>query len=345
MNVGRQLTHRDNNFDFLRFFAASLVVFSHSYPITGELEPLERMANGLSFGHIAVLMFFSMSGFLIAHSFAQSKSLSNFVKARILRIYPALAVAVSGCVILGALVTSLPTPAYLANWDVKAFIFNNGSLLYFYPNLPGVFQTNPFPKTVNGSLWTLPIEIRMYAAVILFGGLGLLKTPWLGNLALIALLGIVERYPISLEFLTLPPQATSLFEVFVIGVLFYINRAQVPLRASFAFTAIVIFALVPFELVRLLAVAYLTLFCAFSLKPRIVSGWGKYGDLSYGIYIYSFPIQQTLVLALPLARKPILLFGLTYVIILPLSFLSWHGVEKPMLKLKRFKFRGVFARN
>jgi peptidoglycan/LPS O-acetylase OafA/YrhL len=164
------LKGRDNNFNLIRFIAASLVLVSHSYPLYfgSDHNDILRQLVGISLGTVAVDLFFISSGFLIANSLFRGHDLFGFIKARVLRIYPGLIVSLLLCVfLLGIFFTTLPVKEYLTNIQTYKFLFVN-MVLFFgeEATLPGVFESLPWARTVNGSLWTLPFEVRAYALFV-----------------------------------------------------------------------------------------------------------------------------------------------------------------------------------
>jgi len=164
---------KDNNFNLIRFIAAFLVLFSHSYiVITGDPNTVPlKLLLGITWGGIAVDVFFITSGFLIAGSFYNRKGLVPFILARILRIYPALIVAMFISVfIFGLWFTSLKPIEYLTTIETYKYLIKN-IILFFGVNynLPNVFMDNPYINAVNGSLWTLPFEVKMYFYLTLIG--------------------------------------------------------------------------------------------------------------------------------------------------------------------------------
>ena len=171
---------RDNNFNLLRFVAASLVILSHSFALaggTGTAEPPSSLI-GVSFGTIGVYIFFTASGFLITMSYYARHDLLAFLWARFLRIFPALAVcALLSAFVLGLAFTTNGMGSYLNLSSTYKYVINNTLLLPlgFQETLPGVFLGNPFPLVVNGSLWTLPVELRIYLIVALIGFVGLFR--------------------------------------------------------------------------------------------------------------------------------------------------------------------------
>ncbi|WP_312143910.1 MULTISPECIES: acyltransferase family protein [Stutzerimonas stutzeri subgroup] len=340
---------RDNNFDFLRFFAASMVVFGHSYGLSGQAdrEPLRLFSGSYDSADIAVHVFFVMSGFLIAASWLNSRSVLDFAAKRALRIMPALIVSVLFVVLLiGPLATELPLGDYFTAPGTLAYLANAALITEF--RLPGVFEANPFPHSVNGSLWTLPYEVLMYATVLT---LGIVKVFGRSSalIGLILMVGVhFHLMPIYEMQSDLLRKATRLGMFFYTGVLLYLYRQLV--RWNWKIAALLVAAnLVSartdhWELVHVLTLPYLTLYLAQLRIPRL-SGFGKAGDFSYGLYIFSFPVQQLLMHwtdgQLPLI--PFMLLG--FAASLALAVLSWHLVESPALRLKRYLPRAASAQS
>ncbi len=223
---------RDNNFNLIRFIAASLVLFSHSFALsigTGDAEPL-RQTIGLTWGVIAVDIFFITSGFLITRSYLSKRSLASFILARLLRIYPALIVAMFFCAfVIGLISTSFSTKEYLASFDTYSFFFKNSTLIFgLETRLPGVFSNVPYKGAVNGSLWTLPYEIFMYSLLaIAIGLLGYITQYKIFNrfeikkcFLLICIFSVLLNF-INYFYHILPTSFLRLFSMFFIGATYY----------------------------------------------------------------------------------------------------------------------------
>ncbi|WP_217474549.1 acyltransferase family protein [Stutzerimonas stutzeri] len=329
-----------NNFDFLRFVAACAVVVGHCYWLSGAgaSEPMRLFTGSLDTADIAVNLFFAMSGFLIAASWMNSRNVLNFAAKRALRIFPALCVSVLLTVlIVGPLVTGLPLKDYLLHSQTARFLGNMALVTHFH--LPEVFTTNPFPDTVNGSVWTLPYEVLMYASLMLLGLIGLIGRA--ATLAVPLALMLVHFYLIpglGLESEVLR-KTTRLGMFFFFGATLYLYRRVLPWNWKVALSLLGLSLLSAgtelWPYVHVLTLPYLTIYLAHLPIPRL-AGFGRYGDFSYGIYIFSFPIQQWLMHAF----GPQLSLGLFVVISLVVSIavavLSWHFVELPALQLKRY---------
>jgi len=342
--LSKYTNSRDNNFNLIRFIAASLVLYSHSFPLSGiPGEPFLKYL-GISGGAIAVDVFFISSGFLIASSFFKRKNIGSFIWSRILRIYPALIIAVLFCIfIVGLFFTKEGWSSYLDNPITHKYFFKNITLFFGVEYaLPSVFNENPYKNAVNGSLWTLPHEVKMYAYLASIGvilsylkkitGYELIKISFL----IIAICSIVIEF---LNHFNPPSQGESfrLFSMFFTGVAFYLWRDNIfmSLKIFTILLTILIVSLVSnemFFIVYTILLPYLTLYIAYIPGGRIRS-FNKFGDYSYGIYIYAFPVQQAVAAAIPNISL-ITMVSISFIITFVLSFLSWHFIEKRFLKMK-----------
>ena len=329
---------RDNNFQLIRLLAATSVVLFHSYALTNHWtdEPLWRRVPELNFGALGVACFFVISGFLVTQSWLARERVVPFVAARALRIYPALAGAValtlvlawwSGTLALGSFLTDPQTLDYIARvtpaWDMRH-------------QLPGAFPENPIPHDVNGSLWTLPVELRLYVAVLVAGMIGLLarRVAWFAVLWLLLLWWLWR--PTGLPPPPFDKVTGDLVLLFALGSLASVWRKSIPVSLAIAAVALMLLIVNPADLARsaLFAplLAYIVLVAAY--HPRLVwPAFNRVGDYSYGVYVYSFPIQQTLVQRVP-GIEPAPLFALALALTLVVAVFSWHWLEQPALGLK-----------
>lgn len=336
--------NRQNNLDFLRFAAATLVLFSHCYAISGRSaeEPfalLTRIEHG---GGFAVSLFFVLSGYLITGSFLKSKSAFEYLGKRILRLFPALAVSTIICaLVIGPIFTNMPLNDYFSNLAFANYWSNLYLKIQF--NLPGVFLTNPYPNTINGSLWTLPIEFTMYLLVLIIGLLGGLRLKivllsigffWLFNFYLLGKFGEADAHFLHVM---LVKEIFKLGGFFFSGGLLFLVRDIYRPSGLHAFLAVGVFAIAlstPYaEFVYALTLPVIVMYLAFVRVPTI-SQFGKFGDFSYGIYIYAFPIQQVVTYMNNGNISVNSLFLVSFIFTLMAAVISWFLFEKPALKLK-----------
>lgn len=345
MTILELLNERKNNFTLMRLLASIAVLFGHSFVLSNGLKSGEDPISnfliaiwGESLPSISVDMFFVASGFLVCASYVQREDLFKFMEARILRIFPALIFALFFCVfVAGAFATSLSLENYFSSPTTWNFLKRNALLITgIQYDLPGVFTNNPFPMSVNGSLWTLPIELRMYLLMALLGLMSVLKDEKIFNLLLIILCLIYAQSSSNGFFLTRDPRTAHLGLLFILGAFFYVNRALLTLNFS---TLLVLVFLVfvtrnySFTLfLKSICFAYFVLLLALHPKLRLPS-IDHFGDISYGLYIYAFPVQQTFAYLLP-SLQPLNMFIYSLLLTTLLAIFSWFLIEKPSLRLK-----------
>ena len=334
---------RDNRFDVLRLLAAWLVLFSHCYPLAGRNadEPLLR-ALGVTFGTVGVALFFALSGYLVTQSLERSRSLWVFAKRRALRIYPALVcVTLAAMLVIGPLFTALPQASYWAHEQTWKYLWNASAWRVSYP-LPQVFAQNPLADAINGSLWTLPYEVRCYlvlALVSLLPGtlavkLGLAA---IGLSAMWVLRGTMPALGSFDKLWGLNHYHVQLGLTFAIGGVCACLRGRIgpPPWVCAALAAVAL--LLPSGAWRDVAatVAFSTGILWLALHAR----WlpvipARMGDWSYGVYLYAFPVQQCLAWAgLHTVSFPAYVAAST-AITFALACVSWHLVEKRALRYR-----------
>jgi peptidoglycan/LPS O-acetylase OafA/YrhL len=349
-------SRRENNFDVLRLLGATLVLASHSFVVTGAAEP--RIGHW-PLGTFGVEVFFAISGFLIAMSWLRRPNLRGFAVRRGLRILPALAVTVVLCALaLGPLVTSLSASSYFADPATPGYVIDNlvsvgtgGFGHQIVLDLPGVFVSHP-DHAVNVSLWTLPIEVRAYGLVALLGLVGLLSRTVVPVAIAFFALSVIPA-AVDLPLLGAPLDflrgadglAAHLTAMFFVAAAFYRYRDRVPLRldlAAVSLLALILSLGTPFERpVLLIAIPYLVL-CAAYRSSGGLRRLTRPGDVSYGIYLLAFPVQQAIYeLWGGSGPSPLLLALIAFPIAYLLALASWHGVEQRALRLKhRFSASG-----
>lgn len=332
-----------NLFDLLRFGAATLVIFSHSYALLGLPKDPLASAGGMPLGTLGVAMFFALSGFLVSRSWLLNPSTAVFLASRFLRIFPGLLFStLLTAFAIGPLVTTEPLNKYFASAQTIDYL-NNVLLFPIRYNLPGVFASNPMSGAVNGSLWSLPVEVLMYATVLILGLTRVLKARYLLLTFTIAC-AMLEMFVFSkphwsgkveLTVLVGPSMRMAMF--FLCGASFYSFRANIPRDWRIACVAGLTWYL-SFNNPVLASVDYLALpyvfFYLASLPLSRLRNFAKPGDFSYGLYLFAFPVQQTLVHFWRPHLSVATLFTSAFVVTLLLSVISWHLVESPALRLK-----------
>jgi len=338
---------RRNNFDALRLLAAGSVVFSHSFLIaegTQDHEWLIRLTGNQSIlGLVGVFVFFAISGFLVTQSFEKTGDARRFLAKRALRIFPGLFVAtLLSAFLLAPLVTDLPLWSYFCRAEPYEYVLGNTLLDQSVHELPGVrFSGNQVGLEINGSLWTLRYEFLMYLMVLALGVLRRLTVP----VALLLLaLGIADLRFSLLDatekwgwFFLLLSNWGWLVGFFAAGMVLYKLRHTRIFDGRIALLAlaglVISVPLRQFLPLFPLFGCYLALWVA--LTPRLpVIPAARFGDLSYGIYIYGWPVEQGMVRLLGGGAAWWQVFLLALPAAAALAFLSWHLIERPALRLK-----------
>jgi peptidoglycan/LPS O-acetylase OafA/YrhL len=338
-------TTRFDGFDLIRIVAALMVVLDHAYGVTGNRRDVPEFSIGsyhVDFGHLGVVIFFLTSGFLVAQSWERDPKAWRFGLRRFARIWPALAVLVLASVfVLGPLVTSFAEGVYFRSKFTYDYLWNMTLFTRVHFRLPGVFDAQP-TQAVNGSLWTLPYEAFAYVGVAVLGVLGIMRRRALvAGVAVVALLAfefaVVER-TISAPYAVLgitQRAAIHLGAFFLLGMALsaYRDRLRVPTLLAVGGALFVLSF--PTGVALLFALGVGAMVIALGMAQNTgVARFHRYGDPSYGIYIFSFPIQQLLVY-LGYSPDPVVFFGVSAVISVAAGYLSWWVVEKPAMRLLR----------
>lgn len=346
MTLSNLIHGRDNNFNLIRILAAFSVLITHCFTLTAgsaKAEPF-RDTLGMSLGDIAVDVFFIISGFLVTISLLTKQNMLEFIWARVLRIYPALWVMLLLTVFgLGAVMTTLSLPAYFTSAQTYGYWLKCATLFTGVVfQLPGVFDSNPYSHSVNGALWTLPSEIHLYSILaLLWVGLRVIKTQHI-KLFEQVIVGIFIMATLSLLMRVFMMDTDAVFNkrafMFFSGASVYILRAYITLSRSVlgvliaALCLSILIGQKTFLLTYFLTLTYIVFYAAY-VPTGVVRQYNQEGDYSYGLYIYGFPIQQTLEAFNP-KMGALSMFVMSAPIALLAAALSWHFVEQRALILK-----------
>ena len=351
-----QSSRRQNAFGLMRLLLCSLVIVSHAFPLGGfGADPTGWWTHSqVNIGFLALLGFFTLSGYLITDSMRRG-SVLTFLWHRGLRILPGFwAVLVFGAVVVGPVAWIVERGSIAGYWSLAdggpvTYLLNNFSTYIRQFGIHDVFLDTPYGQMVNrsainGSIWSLYFEIRLYLAVAVLGGLGLLKRArWLAPLGAVAAFAaslLVDRVPglvLVIHGLFAPGWGPRLAAIFLLGVTARLYSDYLVLDGRLAaIAAIVVVATLAFGgffLVGFACHAYLTLWLCLR-APHWTWRVASKHDFSYGVFLYAFPVQLTLtVLGAPrLGFLPYL--ALSFIVTVPLAVASWFLVERPALRLK-----------
>ncbi|MBS0591008.1 MAG: acyltransferase [Proteobacteria bacterium] len=333
-----------DNFLLLRFIAAALVIYGHAPAIVGSdaQDFFLRLGWGRYSGAIAVDLFFVISGFLVTASWQRHPHFGDFLRARALRILPAYVVCLlATALVLGPLCTTLAPASYFSQPQTWRYLWTN---LHFGPHLawrlPGVFVDHA-TQTVNGSIWTLPIEVSLYAGVAAFGLFGLLKRTWCSSL-LLALAAIAVAIWVEPNVKTPYPDYLHMAGLFALGSLCWIWRQRVPNHGGVALACAALTWLAHDTPVatRLFSLAETAFVFWFAYRLGTASSplrrFNRCGDYSYGLYLWGYPAQQVAV-AIVGSQSTAFNAVCGFAIALPIAMASWHWIEAPALRYKRSK--------
>lgn len=334
----------DNNFHMIRILGALAVVFGHAYPLTG-IHGAAPEILGQPIHTFGLIMFFSISGFLVMKSLDQSNGFLVFLLKRVARIFPGLAVAVLLTVsILGPAFSTLSVVEYLVDGRTISYL-QNIWLFVTFP-LPGVFENLPYPSAVNGSLWTIPVEVACYLilGLLLFGVKNRAARLTILGIVLLGVATVIEQWVIEKNSFVL--YGTDWIISSTIMIFFFCGAALylIPMRLlRLDLAVLLLFLLILFEQIPLyssviqamiLSYVIVALGQAKSLLPDWIV---RLGDPSYGAYLYSFPIQQTLIHLEVFTEYIVVNILLVTVLSFSIGYLSWHVIEKPsLLRARRF---------
>lgn len=353
MNPGPSSPAGANNFGALRLFFAALVVFAHvPEALDGDRhrEPLTWLSGGrLSCGDLAVDAFFLISGYLIPHSYLRSGSIAGYLHKRVLRIFPGFVAAYLVTVLVAAPLAggdlrSALVPGQLAEHLARIVLLHG-------PFVKGSFVGQHYPA-LNVSVWTIPYEFNAYLLVIVLGLSGMLRHRVGLPLLALALLVLgttglqpgIELPPTLAKIIGTPQDNARLLGMFCAGAVFRLHADRIRLdhRGALVAAGALLLALGQprwAELALAPLGCYLIFWFALKVRSRRLSRIGSGTDLSYGLYLYAWPVQNLLIRHLP-GASPWMLVPLTLAIAAGLGWLSWHLVELPA---SRWRSRGTLA--
>lgn len=340
-----------NNFGFLRLCFAGMVIVAHIPELMdgdNHREPLTALFHTLTLGEVAVDMFFVISGYLIAGSMTTSSSIIDFLAKRILRIVPAYVVAFLATYFVFSPLLNAPMMGGLA--DLLSRISTLRIPADFARPLAGSHDLRS-----NGSMWTIAHEFRCYLIVALAGSLGWLKRPpvIIGATSVMLMLSslshihgaswrLIELRSTFLGEIVLGDAAALIRFVaaFLCGVSFFLVRDTIVLRTrTAAACAVVLVACMFIPVLAEIALttfgAYILFWCALGLKSAWLSGVNARNDVSYGLYLYGWPVGLLFLHYAP-GLGPWMIVVITALTAYVIAAASWFGLEQPFLGLKRF---------
>ena len=324
-------------FDWLRIVLATGVMLWHAIGLATGDPSIEAglWARWWHFVPAAILpMFFALSGFLVSGSL-ERETLPRFAMLRVLRLVPALAVEVALVALgIGLLFTTLPVGRYLTDPMFYAYFLNVIGWIHF--SLPGLFAHNPGGSLVNAQLWTVPYELECYIVLVIMAATGIVRRHRL-------------LFAIAIVAAALVLQASALAEhsgimfghvfgrklvmAFLAGTLLFRFRDVVPYSPMLGIGSVLatcaLFSDTRLAYLGAFPLAYATVWVGMMRPPRIALG-----DLSYGVFLFHYPVEQSIVQMLPWVRSWTALTALAVPVVFCCAWLSWTLVERPVLRRK-----------
>jgi len=351
--------HRLNNFDFLRFLFASLVLFYHSFPLllgVGRRQPYFGEGFAGLAGGGSVDFFFVISGFLVTASWMRAPRFRPYLTKRILRIYPGFLLAMLFCAFVAGPFGTDSVSLYWHHFKiVKALVY-----LFLLPadvvgpDMTLMFPHQPFPEVIDGSCWTLRCEFTMYLLAALLGAAGLYRLRQ--GRSVLVLFGLlfcfyaasrISGHPFlpktPIPWVGDPNEWVRLSTFFLSGMTYYCYRSRIPVSSRFFAVSLTVLAAASFrppwfDVFLPVFGSYALFYIAFQPGVKL-HNFARHGDFSYGMYLYAFPTQQLLIRYFAPELNPYLLSVAAFPLSLLCAIISWHSVEKPCLLLKTLPSR------
>lgn len=319
---------RDNCLDAMRYFFAISLVIVHYATITDT--PTEWIISG----GIRVKFFFTITGMYVTYSFVRRGTLKSYFAKRFARIIPAYLCAIIFCLVLGAMLTTLPQQQFWTSGQTWRYTICNLFMLnWLEPSLPGVFCNNPLPQ-MDGSLWTMKFEALFYLAVPLYVYL-VRRFSW-------SMLGVMALL-IGLAYNFLPSQLQACCYFFTGSMMLAVHdfarrnvRWLLPLavlmvtiaETGIAGASVSDVILGPVEVFCLPVIFILLTYCL-----PFLNFIGRYDNITYGMFLYHFPVVQTLIVFFPDLRGSMTMLIVTFFFTCLLATVSWRYIEKPIINL------------
>ena len=335
-----ELIQKDNCFDFIRYFFTISIFIVHFFDLTNINQ------NWFVSGATGVKAFFIISGFLLFYSQIQKQNLKYYIEKRIRRILPPYISVIFLCTFIGIFLTKLSFTEYIISGDTYKYLIANLSFLNFIqPTLPGVFESN-FMPTVNGSLWTMKVEVMFYISVPIIFFL-FKKYNKLSIMIAIFLFAIFYDYCFTMLYeqtnnsiyLLIRKQIGSQLVYFYSGtfILLYFNYFIKYLKYLFPIAIILYFGQdLNFIFSCLEPLSFATILIGLAYNLKYLNFLRKYDNISYGMYLYHFPIIQVIIYYKIPQYNIYLAFFIAFMLTIVISALSWRFIEKPIIEKRYF---------
>lgn len=330
------MNQKSTNLHFMRFIAAVMVIFSHSFPIVegnNRNEWLSMLTKGqTTLGGLAVAVFFLCGGYLCAKSIHRYSKVRDYVLMKLTRLLPPLMFVVLCSVFVGGFLTNLSIKEYYSNPLTWRYLLNGVMILQH--NLPGVFENASYLPTVNGSLWTLPVEFLCYLATFMMYKMSLLEEKkFYYTIPFVVLGGIVLSVAAG-KFALLKAVVNPCI-LFYIGIFYYIYRDRIKFSKSVCCICGILLCIATvlgyFNIGLLIFFPYPMIAYWFFYEQRFKKV-GKLGDYAYALYLWGFPVQQFVAWRFEYTLSPLMDAVISLPLAFGLSVITYHFVECPVNK-------------
>ena len=285
--------------------------------------------------HCGICIFFGLSGYLITASLTERPNILRYTISRVIRLCPLLLFAsLLIAFVAGPLFTTASTEAYYSDWRLWAYV-PLSTFAYSDLTLPGLFENAPAGGEVNISLWTLKYEIAAYIGLAALSILGLLnrRFVWIWAGFVIGAFIYVSYFTQLRAEIDVLQHGLRFGFAFLIGLLLFSYKNLIPLNFSGVLLVIGFAAYTNssayMEPFRIVALTYTAIWFG-SKRADLLSFYNRFGDYSYGIFVFHWPIAQMV-----LYSNPTITYGELLTLVMPLTValavISWHGIEAPLL--------------
>lgn len=332
------LNKGNNNLDFIRIFAACMVIYGHSFAISPEPGKVDIIQQLLGFdysGSIAVKIFFFISGLVVANSFMLKQNVSEFILSRFFRIYPALIVVCIFGYAYAFTFTTSTQDEFSTGAPLAKYIYGIVTLEFWW-KFPGVFDKNNIPA-FNGSLWSIYYEIGCYITMLSIFVLSQFNKKLLSAICFLIILDAVYLKLMIFHDIYGHEEMRFLPACFALGVIFSINKDKITINQT-AFLSMVLLSCVLSSLNS--EIAQVTVYTTIMYGVLYISSTSLLlkvkppFDMSYGIYLYGFPIQQ--IIAQHFNEHGLLFNQLTSLLMaIAAGTISWFVIEKRFINIGR----------
>jgi len=338
-----------NNFDFLRVVFALTVALAHLIELS-QVEAFQTFVP-LFNTRLAIDGFFVISGFLIAKSYELNKNFKAYVTKRVKRIVPAYFFVILLCAVFFSLISRYPLSEYFFSTQFWRYLVANLTFQnYIEPCLPGVFEGNSV-CAINGALWTIKIEEAFYLLLPVFYYIIDKKKVNIYVLSIVIYMSSIVyfNYFIHLDLYRIAKQLPGALAFFVMGIIFYRNFSLLLKWKHYIIIPCLIFFcaeqyVFSSHILKPMTYGFMVFYAAYSFKW--LNNFGKYGDFTYGIYIYHFPLIQIFVHHNLFNRyNYVMISVLVLFLVFLASILSWYLLELRYLSENRkSRYRKLYRR-